>query len=69
MHFANWGGVVQYQFVVPQKEVFQKIVNVIKKEKLYSTLGVLKVFGKQPKHYGNLSLLRLWTEVTTVTTI
>lgn len=33
---------VQYQYVVPQKEVFQKIVNVIKKEKLYSTLGVLK---------------------------
>ena len=68
MHFANWV-VVQYQFVVPQKEVFQKIVNVVKKEKLYSTLGVLKVFGKQPNHYGNLSLLRLWTEVTTVTTI
>ncbi len=57
----NWNrlygrkGFVQYQFVVPQKEVLQKIVNVIKKESLYSTLGVLKIFGKQPKHYGNLS--------------
>ena len=57
----NWNrlyghkGFVQYQFVVPQKEVLQKIVNVIKKERMYSTLGVLKVFGKQPKHYGNLS--------------
>ncbi|SFS31326.1 FAD/FMN-containing dehydrogenase [Succinivibrio dextrinosolvens] len=57
----NWNrlyghkGFVQYQFVVPQKEVLQKIVNVIKKEKLYSTLGVLKIFGKQPKHYGNIS--------------
>lgn len=46
---------MQYQFVVPQKEVLQKIVKVLKKEGLYSTLGVLKIFGKQPKHYGNIS--------------
>ncbi len=48
-------GFIQYQFVVPDAEVLKKIVSLIKKERLYSTMGSLKLFGEQERRYGSLS--------------
>lgn len=60
---TNWNrlygkkGLIQYQFVVPESELetFTKIISLIQKEHLYSTLAVFKICGYEFPYNGSLT--------------
>ena len=58
--FVNWNllygkkGFLQYQFIIPKKKSYVAMLEILKeieKNKIYSSLGVLKLYGKKNLNY------------------